>query len=93
MDQILSKETEAHALLGSIDDSITRNLVQIVVAELRRRSVPPKAANNQWRENLPEAPIDMVFLVHVLTAVMKDHRLLADLLAGKTLEQAAGWDV
>jgi hypothetical protein len=92
--KMLLNEDEAFTVLSSITEPVTKNLVALVVARARMRCIRYDGESEEdWARRLPVGPFDMHFLVQILPAVFAKQEIIRDLLDGKTLDEASGWDV
>lgn len=92
-EQILLNELESTRAADAIDDHVTRNLVRFGLAEARLRAIKSVPHDElRWRAGLPKAPFDMLFFEAVLQSIFEQRDIVASLLAGTTLGEAAGWD-
>jgi hypothetical protein len=91
---LLLNEDEAYTVLSEVKDPITQNLVKFAIARLRMRlAAGGEGADAAWQRRLPAAPFDMCFLVQVLIDMFEKQRAIRQVLDGKTIAEATGWDV
>jgi hypothetical protein len=91
---LLLNEDEAYTVLSEVKDPITQNLVNFAIARLRMRLfASSEESDDGWRRLLPAAPFDMRFLVQVLIDMFDKQRAIRQVLDGKTIAEATGWDV
>jgi hypothetical protein len=87
-------EGTAQDFVDSIQDQVVKNLVVMGVAEARMRLARRVGqTEKEWREALPSEPLDMHFFVRVLAAAFSERDVVQAVLDGKSLPEAAGWDV
>ena len=90
---LILNEDAAYRFAQSITDDVVRNLVQLGIAKARMRFIrPTKQTEHAWRLGLPTEPFDMLFYATVLASVFERPQVIRSVLAGKSLEEAAGWD-
>jgi len=91
---LLLNEDEAYAVLSEVKDPITQNLVNFAIARVRMRLFAVREESDDgWQRLLPAAPFDMRFLVQVLIDMFDKQRAIRQVLDGKTIAEATGWDV
>lgn len=87
-------EERVDAVLGELNDPITRNLVLMAVAVARMQFIRATGeTESEWRIRLPVADFDMGFFARVVATTFRDTSVIQALLNGSTIEAATGWDV
>jgi len=87
-------EDAGYRFAQSITDDVVRNLVLLGIAKARMRFIrQAEQTDSAWRTGLPAAPFDMLFYAKLLASVFERPEVIRSVLAGKTVEQAAGWDI
>jgi len=88
------REEDAEAMLASVDDPITGELIRLCVAAARMRFMRLKDSTDaEWEARLPSAPFDMEFFVSVLQEVFSRREVLERVLRGESVASATGWDI
>ena len=93
-DQALAvNEDAAYQFAQSVRDDVVRNMVLLAIAKARMRFIRPvQQAEHAWRAGLPATTFDMLFYATVLASVFEQPEVIRSILAGKSVEEAAGWD-
>ena len=79
--------------MKAIDDPIVKELVRLCYGAILLRFLRPVGlSDDEYREQLPVASVDMVFIVEGLKKSFSELDIVERILRGESLLQAADWD-
>jgi hypothetical protein len=84
----------AERILETTKDPVLANVLRFALAQLQLQLLPTvDVSEEEWRRNLPQAPVDIAFFLRVVRGMFERRAILVELLAGRTTAEATGWDV
>jgi hypothetical protein len=90
--KVLVNEELASAAIAATEDVVVRDLLKLgYAATVLRVARLEGETDDEWSARVPQAPIDMNFLVEVLRATFSQKDVLKKVLEGHSIADASGW--
>jgi len=94
LNNVLLNELRAGSLIAEVQEATIRNLLRWAMGEARGRIIKRVGESDvDLMRRFPEQPFDMVFFVTVLKEMFSKEDILRQVLDGKDLDVASGWNL